>query len=115
MFFLKVQNQLQILHWQTTSYAKHMAYGGIYDSMSDLADKFVEVFQGKYGRIAVEGGQIQVQNITDESLNNFVAECISTLTKDVPSVLQDGDTDLVNIRDEMLAEFNKLRYLLTLK
>jgi hypothetical protein len=25
------------------------------------------------------------------------------------------DTDLLNIRDEMLAEFNKLKYLITLK
>jgi hypothetical protein len=25
------------------------------------------------------------------------------------------DTDLLNIRDEMVAEFNKLRYLITLK
>jgi hypothetical protein len=25
------------------------------------------------------------------------------------------DTDLLNIRDEMIAEFNKLRYLITLK
>jgi hypothetical protein len=115
IFFLKVQNQLRILHWQTTSYAKHIAYDGIYGALGGLVDQFVEVYQGKHGRIKVDGAQIQVQDITDESLNNFVTECVEVLKKDVPEVVEEGDTDLINIRDEMLAEFNKLRYLLTLK
>jgi hypothetical protein len=122
IFFLKVQNQFQILHWQTTSYAKHNAYGGIYDAIGGLVDRFVEVYQGKYGRIKVGGAQVQVVDITDESLNGFIAECIAVLSDDVPGVLEsshqehnDQDTDLLNIRDEMLSEFNKLRYLLTLK
>jgi hypothetical protein len=29
--------------------------------------------------------------------------------------LEESDTDLLNIRDEMLAELNKLKYLLTLE
>ena len=70
----------------------------------------------KNGRIKVDGAQIQVHDITDESLNTFVAECVKVLTDDVPGLLDSGDdTDLLNIRDEMLSEFNKLRYLLTLK
>ena len=115
IFFLRVQAQFRILHWQTTSYAKHNAYDGIYGALGGLIDSFVEVYQGKYGRVNVEGAQVQLQDITDESLNNFVAECVSVLTKDLPGLLEDGDTDLLNVRDEMLAEFNKLRYLLTLK
>ena len=37
------------------------------------------------------------------------------LVKDVPEMLETTDTDLLNIRDEMLGEINKTKYLLTLK
>jgi hypothetical protein len=32
----------------------------------------------------------------------------------LPRKLKKGDTDLMNIRDEILAELNKVRYLFTL-
>ena len=38
-----------ILHFQTRSYAQHMALGAFYDEVGDLVDGFVEAFQGKYG------------------------------------------------------------------
>jgi hypothetical protein len=38
-----------ILHFQSKSYAQHMALGAFYDEVSDLVDGFVEAFQGKYG------------------------------------------------------------------
>jgi hypothetical protein len=38
------------------------------------------------------------------------------LVNDVPTMLDaKKDTDLLNIRDEMLADVNKTKYLLTLK
>ena len=114
-FFLQVKNQLQILHWQTESYAKHMAYGRIYDAIGDSIDKFIEVYQGKYGRIKTAGA-VQIFNIDDPSVNNFIEVTISTLTDDIPASLdQKADTDLLSIRDEILSEFNTLKNLLTLK
>ena len=38
-------------HLNTRSYAKHQALGGFYDEIIDLADKFAEMYQGKYGLI----------------------------------------------------------------
>lgn len=38
-----------ILHFQSKSYAQHMALGAFYDEVGDLVDGFVEAFQGKYG------------------------------------------------------------------
>lgn len=38
-----------ILHFQSRSYAQHMALGAFYDEVGDLVDGFVEAFQGKYG------------------------------------------------------------------
>jgi hypothetical protein len=35
--------------------------------------------------------------------------------EDLPQGLNERDTDLLNIRDEMVGELNKLKYLLSLK
>jgi len=114
-FFLQTQSQLKVLHWQTTSYARHMAYGRIYDNIQSPIDSFIEIYQGKYKRIKVDTG-IKLTNINEENSNQFVDSVISVLTNDLPSILDNkNDSDLLNIKDEILAEFNILKYLLSLK
>lgn len=108
-----IQTQLRFFHWQTKSYARHQAYGGTYSAMDGLIDNFVEVLMGKYGRVPAL--QFKVYNRNEKDINAFIQETISYLLN-LDSVLnKDTDTDLLNIRDEMIAEFNKLRYLITLK
>ena len=46
--------------------------------------------------------------------NIFINDIIEFLTVEIPKVIKEEDTDLLNIRDEILAELNKLKYLLTL-
>jgi hypothetical protein len=36
-----------IMHWQTTSYAQHIALGEFYQAIPDLVDAVVEAYQGK--------------------------------------------------------------------
>ena len=57
----------------------------------------------------------KLYNRNEKDIISFIDETISYLLN-LGNVL-DGqtDTDLLNIRDEMVAEFNKLRYLITLK
>lgn len=112
---LTILNQLKVYHWQTTSYAQHQALGGTYDALDDLVDRFIEVYMGKYGRIEAKGGstQIDVFNIETMNIENFVDNAVDYLVGiEIPN--EKTDTDLINIRDEMLAELNKLKYLLTL-
>jgi Family of unknown function (DUF5856) len=113
---LNVQIQTQILHWQTTSYARHMAFGGFYDAMSDLTDTLVEAYQGKYGRVFLEStNTIKVHDISDENLETLIKALAALLSEKLPALLEESDTDILNIRDEMLGQVNKLNYLLTLK
>jgi hypothetical protein len=111
---LGIQQQLRILHWQTKSYAKHKAYGDSYDELSDLIDGFMEELMGKYGRFSLTSNSIQIINIEDLAVDDFVdgsIEFLASLTEQLDPV----DTNLLNIRDEMLGVLNKLKYLLTLK
>jgi hypothetical protein len=52
--FVQLQAQLLICHWQTKKYARHIAFERTYNSIHDDVDKFIESYQGKYGRFKVE-------------------------------------------------------------
>jgi hypothetical protein len=112
--FIRFHEQFRVLHWQTKSYARHKAYGGIFDSFTGLIDAFIECHMGKYGRITV-GGSIQLSNLNDVQIKEFIAEVEEFLVQLNESCDSVRDSDLLNIRDEMLAEINKLKYLLTLE
>jgi hypothetical protein len=114
---IKIQNQLRILHWQTLSYAAHKALGNAYEDLDELIDSLVEIHQGKYGRITFETpidlglvnqDEIDLEDILIQ-LNDYLAGPFAAMHDPIK------DTDCLNIRDEILAVINKLRYLLTLK
>jgi hypothetical protein len=115
--FLGIESQLKVLHWQTGSYAKHKAFGKIFGSFSDLVDSFIEIYMGKYGKIALDGPEdaIQLSNIGEIIVEEFIDTVIEYLISFSDQLDDRKDSDLLNLRDEMIAEFNKLRYLLTLK
>lgn len=113
---LTTTHQLHVYHWQTDSYAAHQAFGQAYDALDGLMDQFVEVFMGKYGKVASKDGfNVNLSNITDKKPVEFIDTIIDFLTNELPKSLKENDTDLLNIRDEMIAELNKLKYLLTLE
>ena len=112
--FLRIQNQLRIFHWQTKSYAQHKAFGKAYEELDGLVDDFIEVFMGKHGRVkAALKYVIELDNFDDASTNEIVDSYIQYLTS-LSEDLLPTDTDLLNIRDEMLAVLHRLKYLLTL-
>lgn len=113
-FFIQLQQQFRILHWETKSYARHKAYGEIYDSLDDLIDTFVETHMGKYGRPKFDTMNIELNAMKNVKVNDLINEAIDQLNN-LTSELNEKDSDLLNIRDEMLGELNKLKYLLTLK
>jgi hypothetical protein len=110
--FNELLGQLRALHWQTRSYAQHIAFETTYDTIAEHADRFVEVYQGKYGRVKVIS-QPNLMNIDDDNLKGFINEHIHYFTQECK--LKEDDVDLLAIRDEIVAELNKLKYLLTLK
>lgn len=115
-FLLGLQIQMKINHWQTKGYARHNAFGEFYDTLGGLIDTFVESAMGKYGRFTLdeETKTIQLNNLSEldmKGLVNTVRESFVQMSEQ----LDPSDTDLLNIRDEMLGELNKLSYLLTLE
>lgn len=113
--FLSIQSQLKVLHWQTKSYAEHQAFGKAYDVLDGLMDQFVEVHSGKYGNtLAKTNFQMSAANHKDSNAMALIDSYISYLMNDLPMILKEGDSDLLNIRDEMVAVLNQTKYLLRL-
>ena len=106
-----LQMQFKVFHWQTYSFSNHSAFGALYSSLSEKIDQFVETFQGIYGRIDFEGEVFSLVNLNNVDFGEILGDQISTL-KTYESYF--NDTDLLNIRDEILGSLNQTRYLLTL-
>jgi DNA-binding ferritin-like protein len=115
--FLEIQAQLRILHWQTKGYARHKAFGKTYETLDGLIDSFVEVCMGKHGRFVLEeqDKNIRIDNLTDVKIVEFLQNIKGFLISLSNELDPTKDTDLLNVRDEMLATINKLAYLLTLE
>ncbi len=108
-FQLKFLNKLH--HWNTTSYAKHKATDCLNSSLEELVDKFVEVFIGKYEVKPM----VKKIRITDGDLSDAGFILYLKATVEFLNGLPNLESDLLNIRDELLAEINKTLYLLSLK
>ena len=111
---LLIRNQVKLYHWQTGSFARHKATDDLTAALDTNIDTFVEVYMGNYGRPTVSGS-IKLHNFSESAAKTFVAKQRDFLEKDLPRKIRKTDTDLLNIRDEILADLNKVLYLFTLQ
>jgi hypothetical protein len=115
-FFMHMREQIKLYHWQTRVYARHKSTDEVLESLDKSIDKYVEVYMGSYGRMKLTGdnARITLMNLSETSIVRFIKRCIDYLQNDLVKKLKPTNTDLINIRDEMLAELNQLLYLFTL-
>lgn len=112
---IAMQNQFRVFHWQTESFAQHKAFGEAYETLEGLIDNFVEIYQGKNGiQNPADGLKIKLENLDNDPVE-MIDVFIDYLQDDLTSMVDKKDTDLLNIRDEMLGTLNKTKYLLMLK
>ena len=110
---MEIRDQVKVYHWQTGKYARHIATNDLVTSLDANIDQFVEVYMGKYGRPKVTK-TIKLHNFSESAARAFVAKQTEFLTTKMPRMLKSTDTDLLNIRDTILADVNKTLYLFTL-
>ena len=116
-FFLQLRDQIKLYHWQTRVYARHIATDKIIESLDKSIDSFVEIYIGKYGRPKITGknAAIVLHNLTEAGAVRLVGAAIKHLGGPLTKSLKPVDTDLLNIRDEIIGDLNQLLYLFTLK
>jgi hypothetical protein len=115
-FFLQLRDQLKLYHWQTRVYARHVATDQMLEKLEKGMDSFVEIFIGKYGRPRLTGANadLHLQNLTEAGAVRVVKAAIKYLQGPLTQSLTAHDTDLINLRDEILGTLDQLLYLYTL-
>jgi hypothetical protein len=116
-FFLHLRDQIKLYHWQTKVYSRHIATDKALVELEKSIDSFVEIYIAKYGRPRMSSitGTIRLQNLTEAGATRLIQSSVKYLQGPLSKRLKTSDTDLINIRDELIAELNQLLYLFTLK
>ena len=117
IYLLQIQNTIKLYHWMTTSYPRHVASDKLHDQLHTLIDQFVEVYIGKYDRPRLNTGDLKLtcHNHNDKTITEHLDAIISYMTKDIFNFIKEVDTDLISIRDDIIAAINQAKYLFTLK
>jgi hypothetical protein len=113
--FFTVVSTIKLYHWQTKSYARHKSTDELHAKLLDLIDKFIEVYIGKKSRPDFKGRfNIGINELNDKSAEQLLENFAVYLKQELPKYLSKSDTELLNIRDELLAAVNQTLYLFTL-
>jgi hypothetical protein len=115
-FFLQLRNQIKLYHWQTRVYARHIATDQSLVKLEKSIDSFVEIYIGKYGRPKLSGANaaFTLQNLTEAGATRLIKAAIKYIQGLSKTLRSGADSDLLNLRDEMLSDLNQLLYLFTL-
>jgi len=113
--FLEMLNTIKVYHWNTYSYAEHKATDELYAKLNEHIDSFVEVLLGKQGdrlnRLDHQVPMLRYRHTLDFKQKIF--QYRDYLTKMNECFDSTADTDLLNIRDEILGDINQFLYLMT--
>ena len=109
--FLDMLNTVKLYHWNTTSYSTHKATDELYTQLNDKIDTFVETLLGTTDRRALlhtVSSKVTVYRNKDDfkrKINHY---------KQFLASMSSFGTDVLNIRDDILASLDQFLYLLTL-
>ena len=118
--FLEMLLMIKLYHWKTHSYATHKATDELYSKLNENMDHFIEVLLGKSGERIDLTRQKSIPLIDLSSPEDLKKEIYSfkgyltSLNNNAAMKLM-TNTDLLNIRDEILGDLNQFLYLLSFK
>jgi hypothetical protein len=120
LMFLQMLNTVKLYHWKTSSYAEHKATDELYTNLNLNIDSFVEIMLGKTGGRVNLTGQKTLPLLDYTNVNDFKTEVnkyknfLIQMNNDNNLNIKDN-SDLMNVRDEILSNLNQFTYLLTFK
>ncbi len=101
------QRVAQMWHWKVKSFAQHLAFGELYDSLGKLADDLAEMYMGRYGT----EGHIELSDpnaFSEQDPIEFIRQLDQAL-KDLETTFpQDGF--LVNKYQELQGIVSQIKY-----
>ena len=115
--FLTFQVSLKIYHWQTLSYPRHKASDELFGSISEKIDKFVETLQGNRGNRFQfsKNTNLELQNFSEQGGERMLRQFEEWLQNNLSrALIKDRESDLLNLKDEMVNDIHQALYLYSL-
>lgn len=113
--FMQFRNQIKLYHWKTHSFARHKTTDKFLSLFEGHIDRFVETMMGAKDKRVYDSFTIKFEALDDDKVIGSIKNFRDFLQKDLPKKVSKSDTDLLNIRDEILADVNRMLYLFTLE
>jgi len=118
--FFEMLLMVKLFHWKTTSYPTHKATDDLYTKLNENIDSFMEVLFGKSGLRTdlMSNKNIRLIDLnSSEALKREIEGFKGYLVglNDNATMTIMANSDLYNIRDEILGDLNQFLYLLTFK
>lgn len=114
--FIEMLNTIKLYHWNTHSYAQHKATDELHERLSGHVDKFVEILLGKdesrIDRLKPASALLVIKHTGEfkDQIYHY-REYLTQMNKCFDPA---ADSDLLNVRDEILGDLNQFLYLMTL-
>jgi hypothetical protein len=113
--FLEMLNNVKLYHWKTYSYSQHKATDELYEHLNENIDKFIEILLGKE-ETRVKLLKKQVDLLDTKNTHEFKGRMYEyrDFLVNMNNVFDaKKDSDLLSVRDDILADINQFLYLLT--
>ena len=111
--FLGMLNTVKLYHWNTYSFAEHKATDELYSKLNEHIDTFVEILLGKDECRIPEFSKKIANTHSKSDFKQRVHQYRDFLTDMNKTLDPIKDTDLLNVRDEILGDINQFLYLMT--
>jgi DNA-binding ferritin-like protein len=110
---------VKFYHWRTSSYSTHKATDELYGDLNDNIDEFAETLMGAMGSRVPATNKLHLIIPSDNKHMGTLIDKIVKMLADfdfakLSKTAHTSTTDLMNIRDEMVGQLHKTKYLLSL-
>ena len=118
--FMEMLIAVKLFHWKTYSYATHKATDELYGKLNEHIDHFIEVLLGKTGERINLTSQKTLPLLDLTTQKNLIMKVeqfksyLVGLNMNKTMMLM-SNSDLLNIRDEILGDMNQFLYLLSFR
>lgn len=114
-FLVGHTTQIRLYHWKTKSFSRHKATDKYLQKIEPIIDAVIESLQGGRETRIKDSFTSKFISLTDSTAVDYLKKCRVWLQDKFPILLKGNETDVLNMRDEILANLTRLMYVFTLK
>lgn len=104
---LHAATNVHLLHWQSKSYAEHVALGDFYSELPELVDQLAEAIMGRYDITFTFKDSYYTPAATGKEELEALKDYVKEERKEIPQ-----DSEIQNLTDEIAQLIDKTLYLL---